>query len=114
MAAGRDGNQTYRKLTIDMKDIGSPVQLKCIYTMQMNTTQEIINDGFSLDAKIVARMAGLHYQTILRHIRNGNLPASRSASYMIRLEDVRLFISNLPELTRVGPRRAKSRTTAKA
>lgn len=80
----------------------------------MNTTQTIIKDGPSLDARIVARMAGLHYQTVLRHIRKGNLKAIKSQAYMIRPEDVRLFISNLPELTRVGPRRAAKRMQVKA
>jgi Helix-turn-helix domain len=79
----------------------------------MNTINTIIQDDLSLDAKIVARMAGLNYQTVLRHIRNGNLKATRSASYMIKPEDVREFISNLPELSRVGPRRAAKRLQAK-
>jgi hypothetical protein len=62
-----------------------------------------------LDVRIVARMAGLHYQTVLRHIRIGNLKATRSQAYVIKPEDVKAFISKLPELTRVGPRRAAAR-----
>ena len=81
--------------------------------MQINTTQPINGNDLSVSAKLGARMAGVHYQTILRHIRRGNLKATKAAGYMIRPEDVRQFINDLPELSRVGPRRAAKRMKAK-
>lgn len=71
----------------------------------MNTT--LLESDYLLDVKMVARMTGKHLQTILRHIRNGNLPASRSQGYLLRPEDVRDFIQQLPQLSAAGrPKKA--------
>lgn len=70
----------------------------------MRKTQHI-NAEPSLDAQIVARMADLHVQTVLAHIRRGNLKASRATGYRIKPEDVREFIRQLPELSRPGRRK---------
>ena len=66
----------------------------------MKTT--LMESDHLLDAKIVDRMTGKHLQTILRHIRNGNLKATRSQGYLLKPEDVRDFIQQLPELSKPG------------
>ena len=60
----------------------------------MKTT--LLESDYFLDAKIVARMTGKHLQTILPHIRNGNLKATIFPGYMLKPEDVRVFIHQLP------------------
>ena len=68
--------------------------------------EKLMRDEQLLDARMVAAMAGYNIQTIWRHIRLGNLKASRCIAYAITPEDAMEFISRLPELSRVGPRKA--------
>jgi hypothetical protein len=55
-----------------------------------------------LDVETVAKLTGYNPQTIRRHIRNGNLRATRSTAYIIDPDDLKAFLRKLPVLSKAG------------